>query len=89
MRREWRENQFAMMPEGLAAKKHRLDHNATKGQANHLSWQLVDWSGLWARKERTLLSRPEHGIPTVTENNLTGRHVRDKEKVKAWVLLEA
>ena len=77
------------MPEGPAAKKRRLDHNATKGQANHLSRQLVEWSALWARKARTVLSRPGHGIPTVTEIKLAGRRAQDKEKVEAQVQLKA
>ena len=84
MRQERIQERALVTSDGPQAKRRRLDHNATKGQAHHLSVQPMELSG-WARKAQILLARPGHGIPSVSAIRAAGRCVQDKEKVEAQV----
>ena len=74
---------------GPTSKRRRMDHNATKEQARHLSLQLVERAKSWSQKASALLSRDGHGIPTLAEIHRVGRRAQDKANVEAQVQLEA
>ena len=70
-------------------KKHRsLDHNSTKGQANHLSRQLLELKVAWAQRARCLLAQPGHGISSVLQINKAGWKAQDKANLDAQVEAE-
>ncbi len=88
MRQERIKSRMDSLPSQPSKKRRTIDHNTTKGQAQHLSQQLAERVRMWARKARTLLSRPGHGIPSVTQISKAGRRAQDKANVDAQIEAE-
>ena len=69
-------------------RKKGVDHNKTKSQQQKLSEQLSNKVIEWEAMAISLLSRPNHGIPSVREVNYKGRRVQDKNNLKEQIATE-
>ena len=62
-------------------KRKTTEYNKTKEQYVKLSEELLEKLDAWLPKADSLLARPGHGIPTVSDIKLAGRRDQDKNNL--------